>query len=62
MCQWIGGWITVVVRLRELRAVPAVRAERKTERANMMPSEWNLIQRKESDNERGWGDGVEIDE
>ena len=41
MCHWIEGWITVVVRPRELRALPATRAERKTERANMMPSERN---------------------
>ena len=62
MCQWIEAWITVVVRPRELRALPAARAERKTERANMMPSERNLIQRKQSDNERGRRDGVGIDE
>ena len=62
MCQWIEGLITVVVRPKELRALPATRAERKTERANMIPSERNSIQRKQYDNERGCRDGVEIDE
>ena len=52
----------MVIRPRELRALPAERAERKTERANMMPSEQTFIQRKEFDNEPGWRDGVEIDE
>ena len=61
MCQWIEGLITVVVRPRELRALPAARAERKTERANMIPSERNSIQRKQFDNGRGCRDGVEID-
>ena len=62
MYGWIEQWITVVVRPRELRALLAARAERKTERASIMPSERRFIQRKESDNERGWCDGVEIDE